>query len=48
MATIYKVEIVSHWGNYTIEDMQKIIEEALKKEEWNMGNSISVDVIEKR
>jgi len=48
MATIYKVEIVSHWVNYPIEQMQQIIEEALNKQERDKGNTISVEVIDKK
>ena len=31
MATIYKVEIVSHWKNYTKEELERILIEAVKK-----------------
>ena len=44
MATIYKVELVSHWTNYSIEQMQKILEDALKKSEREKGNTITVEV----
>lgn len=48
MATIYNVEITSHWISYPIEDIQKIIEEALNKQERDKGNTISVEVIDKK
>ena len=33
MATIYKVEVVSHWRNYTKEDLEKILQDAVNKVE---------------
>ena len=30
MATIYKVEVVSHWISYTEEELQKLLENAIK------------------
>jgi uncharacterized protein GlcG (DUF336 family) len=47
MATIYKVELVSHWTSYPIEEMQKIIEDALNKSEKEKGNTITVEVLER-
>jgi predicted kinase len=43
MATIYEVEIVSHWINYPKEELQKRLEEANKTIEEN-GNEIDVKV----
>ena len=43
MATIYKVEVVSHWVNYSEEELQKKLEAALKEK----GNQITVNVIER-
>jgi len=48
MATIYKVEIVSHWVNYTKEDLQKILDEALKEKERKKGNAITIEVTERK
>ncbi len=48
MATIYKVEIVSHWVNYSKEQLQELLEKALIKSEKEKGNTISVEVTEKR
>jgi hypothetical protein len=48
MATIYEVEIVSHWVNYPIGDLQKIIEDALKKSERDKGNTMTVEVKTKK
>ena len=47
MATIYKVEIVSHWTNYTIEEMEKILD-TIKKVEKNKGNEINIKVTERK
>jgi hypothetical protein len=47
MATIYKIEIVSHWVNYTKEDLQKILEDALKEKERKKGNEITIEVTER-
>lgn len=46
MATIYKVEIVSHWINYPKEELQKVLEDALKETERQKGNVITISVIE--
>ena len=46
MATVYKVEIVSHWTNYTKEEMQKILE-TIKEVERIKGNEIQIRVIER-
>ena len=44
MATVYKVEIVSHWINYTKEEMQKLLEDAIKQKEREKGNEIQIRV----
>lgn len=41
MATVYKVEVVSHWINYTEEELKKILEKALHNEGCN---EITVEV----
>lgn len=33
MATVYKIELVSHWVNVSPDRLEKIIKEALKKEQ---------------
>jgi len=43
MATIYKIELVSHNINYTKEDLEKKLKEAVKTIEEN-GNEITVKV----
>lgn len=48
MATIYKVEVVSHWINYTKEELQKILQEAIKKQIEAHGNEITFDVQERK
>jgi hypothetical protein len=40
VATVYKVEIVSHWVNYSPEDIEKKLTELLKED----GNEYSVRV----
>lgn len=47
MASVYKIEIVSHWANYTIEDLQKILEDNLKESERKKGNEITIEVTER-
>lgn len=41
MATVYKVEITSHWVNYQEKELKKMLEKALKDEG---GNEITVEV----
>jgi hypothetical protein len=45
MATVYKVEIVSDWINYTEEELKIMIEKAFEKEK---GNEIKVTEIERK
>lgn len=49
MATVYKVEIVSHWTSFTNEELQKLLENAIKKDEElkKFGNEITVEVQER-
>ena len=47
MATIYKVEVVSHWINYTKEELQKILNEAIKKQIEAESNEITIEVQER-
>ena len=46
MATIYKVKIVSHWINYPKEELQMVLEDALKETERQTGTVITISVIE--
>jgi CTP:phosphocholine cytidylyltransferase-like protein len=50
MATVYKVELVSHWTSYTIEKLQKLLEDAIKKDKElkKYGNEITIKVIERK
>ena len=50
MATIYKVEVVSHWRSYTKEQLQKLLETAIKndKELNGKGNEVTVRVMERQ
>ena len=49
MATVYKVEIVSHWANFTEAQLQVLLEQAIKqvKEFTNNGNEITIEVKER-
>lgn len=49
MATVYKIELVSHWANFTEAQLQILLEKAIKqvKEFTNNGNEITVKVIER-
>lgn len=44
MATIYEVQVVSHWVNYTPKELEKILNEALKEKERKKGNEIVIEV----
>lgn len=44
MATVYKVEVVSHWINYTEEQVKQMLEEAIKEKERQKGNEIQIRV----
>jgi hypothetical protein len=44
MATVYKVEVVSHWINYTEEQLKQMIEDAIKEKERKKGNEIQIKV----
>lgn len=46
MATVYQVEVVSHWINYSKEELQKILTEAVKKIEREKGNEIQIKIID--
>ena len=44
MATIYQIEVVSHWVNYDEETLKKKLEEALKEK----GNEITVEIKDRK
>jgi hypothetical protein len=46
MATVYKVEVVSYWISYSKEELEKILTEAIKKNEREKGNEIQIRVDE--
>lgn len=48
MATLYKVEIVSHWINYPKQELQKILEDAIEDIERKKGNNITIEVTERK
>ena len=43
MATVYKVQVTSHWINYHPNDLKKMLEKALYNED---GNEVTV-IVEK-
>jgi hypothetical protein len=43
MATVYKVEVVSLWISYPKEELQKLLEKAVKDIE-EYGNEITIEV----
>tara|TARA_R110002051_G_C8769409_1_gene503323 strand:+ start:5031 stop:5180 length:150 start_codon:yes stop_codon:yes gene_type:complete len=47
MATVYKIEVVSHWNNYTTDQLRHILEDALKGKTLERRNTISVADIRK-
>jgi hypothetical protein len=47
MATIYKLELVSHWINYTKEELEKILNEMIQKNEKEKGNEIQIKVLDR-
>ena len=44
MAAIYKIKLVSHWINYTEEQVKQMIEDAIKEKERDKGNEIQIKV----
>ncbi len=48
MATVYKVEVISHWVSYTKEELEKILMEAVNKIEREKGNEIQIRVEERK
>ena len=42
MATVYKVKVVSHWTNYTKDQLQKILQDALRQK------SIEIEVVDRK
>ena len=49
MSTVYKIELVSHWTDYTKEQLQKLLENAIKKDKdfKKYKNEITIEVIER-
>lgn len=47
MATVYKVEVTSHWISYSKEELEKILQDSVNKIEREKGNTIQVEVKEK-
>ncbi len=44
MATVYKAEVVSHWINYSKEELERLLNEAIKKQIEAEGNEIQITV----
>jgi hypothetical protein len=44
MATVYKVEVVSHWISYSKEELEKILQDAVNKTEREKGNTVQIKV----
>jgi hypothetical protein len=49
MATVYKIELTSHWTNYTKEQLQALLTSCVERdEELNKhGNEITLEVLER-
>lgn len=49
MATVIKIQLTSHWINYNEEDLKKIIENAIKKDNQlkKHQNEITIEVVER-
>lgn len=48
MATVYKVEIVSHWINYSEKELEKMLNDAIKKQIESTGNEFTISVQERK
>lgn len=48
MATVYKVEVVSDWINYSKEEMEIKLNTAINVLEREKGNTVRVKVINKK
>jgi hypothetical protein len=44
MATVYKLELVSDWINYSKEELESILTDAVKKIESKKGNTIKIKI----
>ena len=44
MATLYKVEVVSHWISYSKEELELILTDAVNKIESEKGNTIKIKI----
>lgn len=49
MATVYKIQLTSHWVDYNRETLKKLIENAIKKDNEfkKHKNEITIEVIER-
>ena len=44
MATVYKVVVTSHWINYSKEELEEILNEAIEYLDNENGNEITIEV----
>ena len=44
MATVYKLEVVSHWISYSKEELELILTDAVNKIESEKGNTIKIKI----
>ena len=44
MATVYKVEVVSHWISYSKEELELILTDTVNKIESEKGNTIKIKI----
>jgi hypothetical protein len=44
MATVYKVEVVSHWISYSKEELELILTDAVNKIESEKDNTIKIKI----
>jgi hypothetical protein len=47
MATVYKCSVTSHWISYTEEEMQQLLNEAIKDICRKTRNEITIEIINK-
>lgn len=48
MATVYKIELCSHWVNYSPEELKKVLEKALKESEISKRNEVTIDEVKRK
>lgn len=48
MATVYNIELVSHWINYTKEELEILLKEVIEKQGNFNNNEITLTVKERK